>query len=154
MRNTNSGELKAGPEALARKVLAERCQANPAYSLRSFAKQSGISVTVLSLVLSGKRKFSKQATERLADHLSLDPEASLSLLRSRQTRGPAPAARTEISLDLFELISDWFHYGILSALELPRAKFEAKCSPGTSASARCRLSWPWTASCASVSWVK
>ncbi len=31
-----------------------------------------------------------------------------------------------LSLDSFELISDWYHYVILSALELPGAKLEAK----------------------------
>jgi uncharacterized protein (TIGR02147 family) len=109
------------PVKLLRSTLDERCKKNPQYSIRAFARASGISHTVLSLVLSGKRNLSKKATGLLADHLNLDPIQRNKLLK--------PFVRSDdnyqtLALDSFELISDWYHYAILSALELPGAKLE------------------------------
>jgi uncharacterized protein (TIGR02147 family) len=111
------------PLQLLRNTLDERCRHNPQYSVRAFARASGISHTVLSLVLAGKRSFSKKATERLADHLNLDPNQRLALL-TRHRKGAEDFAT--LSMDTFELISDWYHYAILSALELPNAQLEVR----------------------------
>jgi uncharacterized protein (TIGR02147 family) len=111
------------PVKLLRTTLSERCKANPQYSIRAFARSSGISHTVLSLVLSGKRRLSKKATERLADYLNLDPSKRKSLM---QRYSNIDEVYETLSLDSFELISDWYHYAILSVLELPFAKLDAK----------------------------
>jgi plasmid maintenance system antidote protein VapI len=112
------------PEELLRKELSARCAKNPQYSIRAFAKSSGISHTVLSLVLSGKRKLSKKATQVLADYLNLSAEERMNLLQPQKI-GSAHQFQ-DLSLDTFEVISDWYHYAILSLLELPGAMFEAK----------------------------
>lgn len=111
------------PIQLLRKTLTERCQNNPQYSIRAFARASGISHTVLSLVLAGKRQFSKKATEKLADHLNLDPIQRQALMTRHLTN---QQNFSNLSLDSFELISDWYHYAILSALELPGAQLDAQ----------------------------
>ncbi|MGZ3712891.1 MAG: TIGR02147 family protein [Bdellovibrionota bacterium] len=111
------------PVVLARAALAERCGKNPQYSLRAFARASGISHTVLSLVLSGKRKFSKKAVSRLVDFLEVDPVQAQKLQKQFKQE---TQEYQDLSLDTFQVISDWYHYAILSALELPKAKFEAK----------------------------
>jgi hypothetical protein len=113
------------PVALAREALAERCRNNPQYSMRAFARATGISHTVLSLVLSGKRRFSKRAVRQLADFLELDP-AQTERLEAARSAKPAPREYEDLSLDTFQLISDAYHYAILSALELPNAKWDAK----------------------------
>lgn len=112
------------PTELLRKTLAERCAKNPQYSIRAFARATGISHTVLSLVLSGKRPLSKKATLLLADHLEMNPKQRQSLLASKQK--VAEDDYQTLSLDSFEVVADWYHYAILSLLELPEAKFEAK----------------------------
>jgi uncharacterized protein (TIGR02147 family) len=112
------------PTELLRKTLAERCTKNPQYSVRAFARATGISHTVLSLVLSGKRPLSKKAALKLADHLELDPKQRQSLLAAKK-KVQADDYQT-LSLDTFEVIADWYHYAILSLLELPNAVFEAK----------------------------
>jgi transcriptional regulator with XRE-family HTH domain len=114
----------ASAEDLLRFTLSERCAKNPQYSIRAFAKSSGISHTVLSLVLSGKRKLSKAATQKLADYLELNSKERVNLLKSH--KGFNDSDFQDLSLDTFEVISDWYHYAILSLLELPEAKFEAK----------------------------
>lgn len=111
------------PIQLLRKTLSERCQNNPQYSIRAFARASGISHTVLSLVLAGKRQFSKKATEKLADHLNLNPNQRQALMTRHSAE---PQNFSTLSLDSFELISDWYHYVILSALELPDAKLDVQ----------------------------
>ncbi|HVK60140.1 MAG TPA: TIGR02147 family protein [Bdellovibrionales bacterium] len=100
----------------------QRCQQNPQYSLRAFARSSGISHTVLSLVLSGKRPLAKKTAAKLAEYLELGPEQREQLLSKKKSETSFDA----ISLDTFATISDWYHYAILSLLELPEAKLEAR----------------------------
>ncbi|MES2855815.1 MAG: TIGR02147 family protein [Bdellovibrionota bacterium] len=123
-RSSNSKTRRAqlDPVSLIRATLDERCKKNPGYSLRAFARSSGISHTVLSLVLSGKRTLAKKSAAKLADYLELAPEERNLLLKQQQT----PAEFDTLSLDAFNTISDWYHYAILSMLELPEAKFEAR----------------------------
>jgi transcriptional regulator with XRE-family HTH domain len=111
------------PIKLLKTTLAERSRKNPQFSIRAFARSSGISHTVLSLALSGKRPLSKKAAAKLADYLNLNSSERMALLKSYS--GVDEQFET-LPLDTFEVISDWYHYGILSALELPSAKFEAR----------------------------
>lgn len=111
------------PAAVLRAAFNEFLARNPRYSLRAFARSTGISHTVLSLVLSGKRRLSKKATTKLADFLGLDPIRRQRLLNENKD---VEGHYENMPLDTFEVISDWYHYAILSILELPEAKFEAK----------------------------
>ena len=119
-----SSEQIFEPVAVLRAALDERCRRNPNYSIRAFARSSGISITVLSLVLSGKRPFSKKARQKLAEFLNLDPVQTEKLVG--YNRIGAATDYNNISLDAFSVISDWHHYAILSALELPRSVFEPR----------------------------
>ncbi len=121
--NLDSRQL-LDPQQILRAALAERCAKNPQYSIRAFARASGISHTVLSLVLSGKRRLSKQAVAKLADYLGLDPRHRQAVIQSR--KGPTAEAFETLPLDTFEVIADWYHYAILSLLELPGAQFKAR----------------------------
>lgn len=125
MKRAAEPTLPTEPTALLRAALAERCNKNPQYSIRSFARASGISHTVLSLVLSGKRRLSKKATAQLADFLELNPDHKSQVL-SHFTNFAEPSEYQDLSLDAFEVISDWYHYAMLSALELPDAKWDAR----------------------------
>jgi transcriptional regulator with XRE-family HTH domain len=116
-------------EDLLRLTLSDRCAKNPQYSIRAFAKSSGISHTVLSLVLSGKRTLSKAATQKLVDYLELSPKERESLIKTNK-KSNVDTDFQDLSLETFEVISDWYHYAILSLLELPEAKFEAKWIAG------------------------
>lgn len=124
MASHSKNKKTVSAEELLRQTLAQRCAKNPQYSIRAFAKSSGISHTVLSLVLSGKRKLSKKATQILADYLELSSQERMNLLKAEKVIGTTDFQ--DLSLDTFEVISDWYHYAILSLLELPNAVFEAK----------------------------
>jgi len=103
---------------------AERIARNSRYSLRSFAKALGMSHTVLSLVLSGKRPLSKKAARQVAEKLGLSPDLA-DLLQAPRNRaeaarpGAVPRSYRKIEIDTFHLISDWVNYAILSLAEIP-----------------------------------
>lgn len=92
--------------------LAKRCQRNPRYSLRAFAKSLDTSHTVLSLVLSGKRSISKKLREKIKEELGL--------------AHPEETPVQQITLDAFAIISDWYHYAILSLLEISESTLDPK----------------------------
>mgnify|MGYP000555966179 CR=1 FL=1 len=95
--------------------LAKRIQRNPRYSLRSFAKSLGISHSLLSLILSGKRPISRKFCETVLKTFDLPMESK-----------PAESRFDQISLDTFALLSDWYHYAILNLLETRGVKFNEK----------------------------
>ena len=115
---------KLNPTDLLREAIDDRCRKNPQYSLRAFSRASGISPTVLSLVLSGKRKLSKKATLKLCNFLELEGRDRSLILQACGTQ--ADVNFQKLSLDTFAVISDWYHYAILSALEIPGSKLEAR----------------------------
>jgi uncharacterized protein (TIGR02147 family) len=108
--------------------LAGRCAKNSRYSLRAFARACGISPGVLSQFLSGKRVPSYKMAEKILGGLDLSPEQKDEFLGSlaskHQKRGlqrlnpvfkgmrHVPKPR-ELSLDLFRVIGDWYHYAVL-----------------------------------------
>ena len=124
------------PRLLLQTELTRRIQRNPRYSLRRFAQAMGISHTVLSLVMSGKRPLSKKAAARVSDFLGLGPHERDRLIANRasgkdgEARGvvlQASESETyQMSLDTFAVVSDWYHLAILSLLEIPSSKFEAR----------------------------
>jgi uncharacterized protein (TIGR02147 family) len=126
---TSSGHLN-DPRLFLSSELGRRIQKNPRYSLRRFAQALGISHTVLSLVLSGKRPLSKKAAVKISDFFGFDPEKRDSFVANRKAK---PSQRmlqadryTQLSLDTFAVIADWYHFAILSLLEIPGAKLEAR----------------------------
>ena len=124
-------ELK-NPRHLLKQELAKRIEKNAHYSLRSFSKSLGISHTVLSLVLSGKRNLSKNAGMKIADSLGLTPlERTLFLMPTKKEKDKSENHLEShdqeyklIDLDLFYLISDWVHYAILSLLDIDGFKLD------------------------------
>lgn len=121
---TNTVASGLEPVELLRTVISERTEKNPNFSLRAFARATGISHTVLSLVLSGKRPLSKKAASKLADYLELNPEQRQHILGGYEKTKPIEFS--SLSLDAFSVIADWYHYAILSLLDLPDTKLEPR----------------------------
>jgi uncharacterized protein (TIGR02147 family) len=127
------------PRLLLQQELERRCQANPRYSLRAFAKALDMSPAGLSYAIAGKRPVSRKTVRKMIGLLPLSPEESHALnewatapSRRKERKpetffaAPAEANAYLLSLDSFAFISDWYHYAILSLLEIPGARFEAK----------------------------
>jgi uncharacterized protein (TIGR02147 family) len=116
--------------------LSRRIESNPRYSLRSFAKAIKIDAGALSLILSGKRLPSPEIADRLVRSLDLTPEEekrfrnSIAMTHQRarkkylrkafrrpisstqQTRAKETTYK-ELSVELFRVLADWYHYVIL-----------------------------------------
>lgn len=117
--------------------LVRRCQANPKYSMRAFAKMLGVESSALSKILHGKRAVSSPMLKKIAQRLALSPvtlrelEAQLVERRGRKAEAPIPAPDyRQLTLDHFQIISDWYHYAILELVAVegfqPKAAWIAR----------------------------
>ena len=111
-----------------RALLVKRCQANPAYSLRAFAKQLGVEPSFLSKLFAGKRKLTLKLIERLAAPLLLSP-AEVHQFKSRLIGEPTSDAgrdshEANLTLDAFQVIADWYHYAILELTKIEGFEFQ------------------------------
>jgi uncharacterized protein (TIGR02147 family) len=108
--------------------LAKRTEKNPRYSLRAMAKAIGLEPGALSQFLSGKRIPSYKMAQRIIAAIGLSPEQESDFLNSlahtHESRGLerlSPAFKKlkpkqppkDLSIDLFRVIGDWYHYAIL-----------------------------------------
>jgi uncharacterized protein (TIGR02147 family) len=114
-----------------KRELARRCEKNPRYSLRAYARAMGIDPTAVSRFLSGKQIPSYRLAQQIFATLDFSPEEQDQFLSSlaathrarglqrlepifRQYQPSGPPA--DLSVEVFKVISDWYHFAIL---ELP-----------------------------------
>lgn len=116
-------------QKLLNEELARRKVANPAYSLRSLARQLKVSPAALSLLLNGRRSASKKLAQHLSRSLGLDPTQEAELLALYELKKPKAQPRNQEELrlraDQFNLVADWHCFAILSLLETEGAKPKA-----------------------------
>lgn len=99
-----------------KRELSQRCEQNPAYSLRAFAKQLGVSHTSLSQVLSGKRPLTSKAQKQMALALNVSIEQFVKFKIPKTIKFEE---RFEpLDIDKFEFLSDWYHDAILELTRL------------------------------------
>jgi len=105
----------------------ERRSRNRLYSIRSFARQLGVSKTSLAEVLAGKRDLSKKNALAVAIRLNLSPAERTALLDGIRRSRSRDAAHPDLSLsdDVFRVIADWYHYAILNLAKLPKHQADA-----------------------------
>lgn len=106
------------------------------FSLRGFARKVGVEAPVLSQVLSGKRKITRNLARRLLDGLRIGLAEQTALVESlpeRQTRAKAcsPSRKratetVELDLSAFEVISDYWHFALLALADTAKAKTDPK----------------------------
>ncbi len=103
--------------------LGRRKTKNRHYSMRAFARDLGLSVTVLSEVLANKRRFSPKNAMQVDEKLALAPALARRLSqasREQATPDPEEDRYFQIQDDIFATISDWYHFAIMSLARLPR----------------------------------
>ena len=105
--------------------LKSRKQRNPQYSLRAFAAALEISPAQLSQILSGKRHLTIKCIQKIAHNLALSPAEqdhyikNWSLKKSQFEKEPTAAKEKRLMKDdEFKVISEWFHFAILSLSQL------------------------------------
>jgi hypothetical protein len=104
-----------------RAELTRRISKNPRYSLRAFAKSIKLSPGMLSLVLADKNKLSHKKASLVAQALGLLP-SSIGSLNEKNGK----LSNRNVTLDFFLVLSEWYHFAILSLLEVPDAKFNPR----------------------------
>lgn len=111
-----------------REELLKRKQTNPSYSLRAFSRQLNVSPAQLSQVISGKRPLTAKTAFRIAEILNFSPTETSLLVESTFQPGEKKndVVPTEIRAEEFQVISDWYHFGILSLIELPNHKADPR----------------------------
>jgi uncharacterized protein (TIGR02147 family) len=126
-----------------RSVLAERVSKNPAYSLRSMARQLDMAPSSLSEVLKGKKNLSQQNAAKVATRLGLqieesdyfcllaqyettkDLETKSRIQRRLHSFKPARVVH-DLSVDQFKMISEWYHLPILHLITLGKRNLTPK----------------------------
>ena len=103
-------------------LLAEKMKKNSQFSLRAFARLVDVSPAVLSRILSGKRRLTFKLAVRIADALVLGPierEHLYSFYTSTESRCESDLedqTGKELTIDCFNAMKDWYHYGITQLL--------------------------------------
>ncbi len=123
-------------------ILADRQSKNPAYSLRALARDLGVKPAHLSFVIRAKKGISLQNALKIAKSIGLNsqeieyfcglvhyedaksPELKNNYLQRLQSLNTQTQIH-DLSVDLFRIISDWYHIPILEMLELKDFKFTA-----------------------------
>lgn len=126
-----------------RTVLNGKRTGNPHYSMRAFSDRIGVSSSFLSEVLAGKKSLSVDLafriglrldlTERESQYLCLlvqleqekDPEFREALQKRLKSANPRRRSH-DLSVDLFKVVADWYHFAILELTFLPDFRFDAK----------------------------
>src|ERR1700733_11819237 len=94
--------------------LISRQRRNPAYSLRSFARDLGISPAALSQVLNSKRNFSRTNLTKVIEKLGLSPSEKNRAFQELSS-GAADLADDQFMTlhdDVFRFMSDWYYFAI------------------------------------------
>jgi hypothetical protein len=109
------------------KELVNRCKKNTNYSLRAFDKNLGVTPSILSRVLSGKRPITKQFMAKTAASLNLSIKEleKFSLFTASEQAKPERNFET-LALESLEAISDWTHYAVFELLDTKGFKSDAK----------------------------
>ena len=100
---------------------------NPNFSLRSFAKWLKISPAQLSQMMTSKRPITINSAQKIGDRLGLSPIEKKALINSLlREKGslppPTDSKRLHMKEDQFRVISDWYHFAILSLTKVEGAK--------------------------------
>lgn len=108
-----------------KKEFKKRCQRNPHYSLRAFARDLGIARTSISDVIAGKRRLSLGNISKVAKALDLkDSEIDALKSESKQTwlQLMNQNQRRTLSDEEFSFIFSWQYYAILNLANIQNNK--------------------------------
>ncbi|WP_413293816.1 TIGR02147 family protein [Bdellovibrio sp. HCB185ZH] len=95
----------------------KRRERNPNFSLRAFARYLEVSPAQLSQMMAGKRTITVKSMKKMGSRLDLSPTEKSEIAQSLLKEGSSQAEEThriKLDQDRFQVISDWYHFAILS----------------------------------------
>lgn len=98
-----------------------RSSVNQRYSKRAFARDIGVSKTLLHEVLSGKKGMTLKTMTKVADNLNLSESHKQQILNTH-----AHELRNELTSNDFSQMHDWYYFAILSLATLPEAPADSR----------------------------
>jgi uncharacterized protein (TIGR02147 family) len=119
------------PKELLASELKKRKDRNPNFSLRAFARWLGISPSQLSQMLTGKRPITLSTMKKISHRLDLSPLEHKELMTSLIADTSSMDSEKErkkllLQEDKFRLISDWYHFAILSLTRIKDAQSDPR----------------------------
>ncbi len=123
-----------------RRELRNRCERNLRYSLRAFARDLSLSPASLSLVLNGKQGLSVAASTKIAERIGLsgverqffcdlvlvEHSKSAKLKSEARLRLNRSSDGAIVQLDVFAVMSGWYHLAILELTSVEGFKSSPK----------------------------
>ncbi|MCB0349370.1 MAG: TIGR02147 family protein, partial [Bdellovibrionales bacterium] len=111
--------------------LKKRKERNPNFSLRAFARWLGISPSQLSQMLTGKRPITLATMKKISHRLDLSPIEHKTLMTSMLADKnfidtDVQQKKLLLAEDKFRLISDWYHFAILSLTRIKGAESDPR----------------------------
>lgn len=107
--------------------LVLRTAKNPNFSARAFAKQLEVEPSSLTQIINGKRPLTDKMCRRLGKKLEMSPDEMLSLMGTqKETKEESFSKFTNLSVDHFKVIADWYHYAILELTALKHFQADPK----------------------------
>lgn len=97
---------------------SRRLRANERYSIRAFANHLGLDSSTLSQILAGNRSLSAKKIESISIKAGLHSP-------TKKTETTA-SNYSQVSVDMFSIVSDWYHYALLDLTLLKSFKSDAK----------------------------
>ncbi len=109
-----------------REELVGRCQKNPRYSQRAFARFLSVDHSTLAKLLNGKRPLGKKTVLRLGTKLGMSPSEIESHLSHQTTEATDSENYQKMADDTFQIIADWQHFAILELMRVQGFNGESK----------------------------
>lgn len=104
----------------------QRCRKNTRYSLRAYAKSLQIDHSTLSQILRGKRNLTRKTILKLSECLEITEEQLNSFLQSFEKNGGKLNEYQSLSLDMYAVIGDWYHFAIFELITVSHFKQDFK----------------------------
>lgn len=114
------------PQIILQEEFNRRKRINDRYSLRMLARKLDLPPGRVSELLSGKRKMTQKTAEKIANRLGYDPDQRKQLFDAlKYSNGNFELEESieendfkPLDSDSFYVIADWYHFAILSLMEL------------------------------------
>ena len=109
---------------LVKEEFRERISQNSSYSLRSYAKDLGVSPSTLSGLMNGKRTLTAEMVGKIGDSLRWPKARTWKLQKDLLGYNTSEEFNKfkMLSEDIFEVVSEWYYLAILEVMKLPDFK--------------------------------